>query len=121
MFLPTDLEARERQAEAQSQEEVQITRTLEEEVRELMETMWDKIFHLTSPRDKSKKKKKNSTILQLSTAHWKQGVPVHPGNSEARPGAFILAFIKDFPLIELKSLGREQRLYLREAFFTAIS
>lgn len=30
----TDLEARERQAEAQSQEEVQITRTLEEEVRE---------------------------------------------------------------------------------------
>lgn len=40
VFLQTDLEARERQAEAQSQEEVQITRrTLEEEVRELMETM----------------------------------------------------------------------------------
>lgn len=29
-----DLEARERHAEAQSQEEVQITRTLEEEVKE---------------------------------------------------------------------------------------
>lgn len=34
----TDLEARERQAEAQSQEEVQITRTLEEEVRDFIET-----------------------------------------------------------------------------------
>lgn len=32
----TDLEARERQAEAQSQQEVQITRTLEEEVREMI-------------------------------------------------------------------------------------
>lgn len=35
----TDLETRERQAEAQSQDEVQITRTLEEEVREFIETM----------------------------------------------------------------------------------
>lgn len=34
----TDLEARERHAEAQSQEEVQITRTLEEEVRSFIET-----------------------------------------------------------------------------------
>lgn len=33
----TDLEARERQAEAQSQEEVQITRTLEEEVSYFIE------------------------------------------------------------------------------------
>lgn len=32
-----DLEARERQAEAQSQDEVQITRTLEEEVRQSIE------------------------------------------------------------------------------------
>lgn len=34
-----DLEARERQAEAQSQDEVQITRTLEEEVGQSTETI----------------------------------------------------------------------------------
>lgn len=35
----TDLEARERRAEAQTQEEVQITRTLEEEVSKYIEYM----------------------------------------------------------------------------------
>lgn len=39
-----DLEARERQAEAQSQDEVQITRTLEEEVRQSIETIWEMVL-----------------------------------------------------------------------------
>lgn len=39
-YALTDLEARERQAEAQGQDEVQITRTLEEEVRPSIYEGW---------------------------------------------------------------------------------
>lgn len=45
---------------------------------------------------------------------------MHPGKSEARPGASILFFVKYSRLIELKySLGQEQRIYLKEAFFSS--
>lgn len=47
----TDLEARERHAEAQSQEEAQITRTLEEEVREFKETIQEMKLHQTLPEE----------------------------------------------------------------------
>lgn len=84
----TDLEARERQAEAQSQEEVQITRTLEEEVSHFIEITLAKILRCNLPLEAAENFK----------FHYTAGISAVLENAsrktKAHPGAFILFFIK---------------------------